>query len=276
MPRLRLYILPIILVLTTLLPTVAPVPRAIAANLVIGTGPDSHQVLLSELTALLLEREGLTVTIRTGIIATELPSLLQEGAINLCFLQQARNRPAASQPAGIIPLPQFAFQAGPVLLMRAEQAAELEIETISQLVALSRYNPRQFRFGDMESVSAQQLRGYGLPLSSALPLPSALLYNALKNSQVDVALGHADDGRIIAFRLLPLVDDRNLLPDLRPTPLTSKSALQQFPAITATIARLAAHLDTEAIRRLHGGVVIAHRAPRAVAQEWLLRQDLLR
>ncbi|MDH3392838.1 MAG: hypothetical protein OEL66_02440 [Desulfobulbaceae bacterium] len=276
MRRPRLYTLPIILLLTTLLHVLCPTPQAVASDLVIGSGPDSRQMILSELAALLLEQEGITVTIRPGLIETELLSLLRNNEVNLCFLPLQTNRPAETQPPGIVPLPPFPFDAGPVLLMRGKQATELQIQTISQLVEQSKYNPLLFRFGDMDSVSARQLAGYGLPLSSANPLPSALLYNVLKNSQVDVALGQADDGRIIAFRLLPLEDDRNLLPDLRPTPLTSEAALRQYPAITATIAKLTARLDIETMRRLHGSVVIAHRQPRAVAQEWLHGQDLLR
>lgn len=274
MPRFRLPILPIALLLLALLPLFRTTARAVAADLIIGAGPDSHRQLVCQLAALLLEKEGYTVVIKGGTIDTELHRLLQRGEINLCFQRLAVGA-APEQPADIVRLPPLPFATGPVLLMRSKQAARLDVESISQLVELSRYDPLQFRFADIDLAGAKQLAGYGLSLSSTRPLPSALLYNALKNNQVDVALGRADDGRIIAFRLLALTDDRKALPDLRATPLTSKTALKQFPAIPKALAVLGKHLDSETMRRLHGNVIIAHRQPRTVAEEWLQGQHLL-
>ena len=277
MPRLRLHILPLALLVLAMLPAFFCANRAAAEpDLTLGAGPNSHQQLISELTALLLEKEGLSVIIRRGMSTTELRPLLIRGEIDLCLQALAADTLEKPDTTNIVRLPPLPFATGPVLLMRSQQAAELKIETISQLAELAGANPQKFRFADLDASNVKRLTAaYRLPISARQPLSPSLLYRTLKTGRVDVALGRADDGRIIAFRLIALSDDRKALPDLQITPLTSKAILSQFPAIATTLAHLRKHLNGEAMRRLHGGVVIAHREPRALAREWLQNRHLL-
>jgi len=275
MPRHRPHFLPLLLLCLALATPLYTAPAAMVADLTIGVGPDSRQQLVAELTILLLAKEGHTATVRRGMREEELPLLLSRGEIDLCF-QSLPPQPAATlADAAILTLPAFAFAAGPVLLMRASQAKELEIETISQLAALSRNHPNRFRFTELDPVAAGQLAPYRLPIAVGHPPPPALLYHALKNRRIDVAIGRGDDGRIVAFRLVALTDDRNLLPELRTTPLLRKEALTRLPALGTAINRLTEQLDGEAMRRLHAGVEIGHREPRAMALEWLQGMKLL-
>lgn len=274
MPRLRPHLPHLILLAFALLPLLCAPPARTAPGLTLGAGTDSRQQLVVALAALLLEHEGYEVAIREGVAEAELPRMLERGEIDLCFRNGPPDEPQPEASA-LVRLPPLAYAAGPVILMRDEQATALAIETVSQLADRCRDIPGRLRLAGLDDDAARKLAPYRLPLPASPPLPENLLYHALKNNRVDAALGRADDGRIVAFRLRALADDRKALPELRTAPLIHREALARLPKLPAAIARLREHLDGEAIRRLHAGVEIGHRAPRDLAREWLRALRLL-
>ena len=276
MRRRRPFFSPLLLLAFALLPLLGAVPAWPAPpGLTIGAGPDSRQQLVVALAALLLEHEGYEVAIRPGLAEAELRQRLVQGEIDLCFPTGPDEPQAEAEAGAVVRLPPFAYAAGPVMLMRNEQAAALGIDSIGQLADRCRATPGRLRLDGLDSATARQLAPYALPIPADRPLPAALLYHALKNNRVDAALGRADDGRIVAFRLRVLADDRKALSERHTAPLIRKETLARLPKLAEVIARLRAHLDDEAIRRLHAGVEIGHRAPRALAQEWLRARKLL-
>ncbi len=277
MTNLRLPNLFLALFSLALLPLFFCVNRAVAdPGLTIGVGPDSRQQIISELIILLLEQEGVPVTSKRGMTGAQLRPLLIRGEIDLYFPPLPAKPLPEQGEIKLLRLPPLSVTSGPALIMRGKEARDLKIETISQLAELVKANPQKFHFDNIaEAHRKRLLTTYGLPISIGQPLPASLLYRSLKIGRVDVALGRGDDGRITAFRLIALTDDRLALPNLQPTPLMRKGTLDKFPAIATTIKRLGEHLDTKAMRRLHGGVIIAHRQPRAVAREWLRKRNLL-
>ncbi|MDH5297707.1 MAG: hypothetical protein OEV91_01660 [Desulfobulbaceae bacterium] len=252
-----------------------PIPAAAGPGLTIGAGPEPGQQLLAELTALLLNKEGINAAIRQATSVSDLPSQLRSGEIDLCFVPMA----AGQEPAdlALAPMPPLPFAAGPVLLMRQQQARELAIRTVSDLAATIDNTPAPFRFGGIAGDPAARLAAaYDLhPAGIGNEYPPDLLYLAVKSDRLDVAMGVADDGRIVAYRLAVLVDDRQALPTVAMVPLTRAALLAGRSEITALLARLTDHLDQEAMQRLHSAVVVAHRRPRPVAEEWLRRIGLL-
>ena len=277
MLRLRLLILPFTLLALALSPVFAATTKAEPKpELSIGAGTDSRQQLLSELAALLLEKEGFSITIKPGINEADLQPLLANGEIDLCFSILTTAPTEAQKIAAIVHLEPLPFPTGPALLMQSQLAKTNNIKTISQLAKQTEANPNKFRIADTDPANAKRLTAtYHLPIASRQPLPPSLLYRTLKTGRADVALGRPDDGRIVAFRLIALTDDRKALPDLHTTPLISKSTHTQYPNIATTLARLNEHLNAEAMQRMHGAVLIAHRTPQAVAKEWLRQNGLL-
>lgn len=53
---------------------------------------------------------------------------------------------------------------------------------------------------------------YGFGFNSLKPMQIGLVYDALKNNKLDVALGYTTDGRIAAYDLVVLKDDKNFFP----------------------------------------------------------------
>ena len=50
---------------------------------------------------------------------------------------------------------------------------------------------------------------YGFGFNDLKPMQIGLVYDALKNNKLDVALGYTTDGRIAAYDLVVLKDDKN-------------------------------------------------------------------
>ena len=56
-------------------------------------------------------------------------------------------------------------------------------------------------------------KDYGFKFKSARPMQIGLVYDALK-TKLDVAVGYSTDGRIAAYNLKILKDDRKLFPSI--------------------------------------------------------------
>ncbi|MFO7822001.1 MAG: glycine betaine ABC transporter substrate-binding protein [Lentisphaeria bacterium] len=102
-----------------------------------------------------------------------------------------------------------------------------------------------------------------------------LTYKALKNEQVDVAMGFATDGRIEAFGFMSLKDDKQFFSVYNPAPVIRTEVLNQHPDIRDTLAPLAKKLNTTTMRQLNKRVDVDHENTKKVAVDWLREQTLL-
>ena len=109
---------------------------------------------------------------------------------------------------------------------------------------------------------------YGLELD-AVQMNAGLMYDAVKEGEVDVIGGYSTDGRIEAYRLRVLVDDRGFFPPYYAAPLVRESTLQEYPDLGPAIERLAWKIDERTMRRLNYQVDWEKREPKEVAREFL-------
>ena len=119
-------------------------------------------------------------------------------------------------------------------------------------------------------------RAYGL---QALPhgvLAPALVYDALRDGHVDVCDGYSTDGRIQAYGLRVLQDDRHALPPYYAAPVLRPQLLQAHPELGPVFDQLSGQLPDSAMTTLNYQVDFLHREPRAVALAWLRRKGLYR
>lgn len=102
-----------------------------------------------------------------------------------------------------------------------------------------------------------------------------LTYKALKNGQVDVAMGFATDGRIDAFRFVALEDNKQFFPVYNPAPVVRKEIMDKHPEIQDVLAPLTEKLTTEAMRKLNRQVDVEHKDAKEVALKWLEEEGLI-
>ena len=109
------------------------------------------------------------------------------------------------------------------------------------------------------------LETYRLPLDgSPRSMDLGLLYQALKQKQVDMVAGNATDGLIAAMGLTVLRDDKNYFP-----PYEAALAVRGRPELRATLGELSGKISTVAMRNMNYQVDGQHRAVREVAKDFL-------
>lgn len=78
-----------------------------------------------------------------------------------------------------------------------------------------------------------------------------LMYEAVRTGAVDVISGFSTDGRIAAFDLEILEDDRHYFPPYHAAPLIRKEALEKYPRLKPVLQRLAGKLTDPEMARLN-------------------------
>ena len=117
----------------------------------------------------------------------------------------------------------------------------------------------------------QEAYGFSLPTQE---MEIGLMYQALKSKKVDVISGFSTDGRIRAYDLRVLDDDRNYFPPYYAAPLVRQATLRKFPQLRALFGRLADAISAEEMMQMNYEVDQNQRSPREVAQEFLHQQDI--
>lgn len=101
------------------------------------------------------------------------------------------------------------------------------------------------------------------------------MYRALENGSVDLISAYSTDGRLQAYRVRLLEDDRGFFPPYEAAPVVREDALARVPGLGAALELLAGRLDEARMRRLNYEVDELKRSPRSVARAFLSAQGLL-
>jgi osmoprotectant transport system permease protein len=117
---------------------------------------------------------------------------------------------------------------------------------------------------------------YGFRFASEpMQMDPGLMYKAVADGAVDVIDGFATDGRIPAYDLLVLDDDKGFFPPYYAAPLVRGGTLKDHPEIEEILNRLAGKLSDEAMGRLNYQVTEEGRKAADVARDLLTSQGLL-
>ncbi|MGF6590501.1 glycine betaine ABC transporter substrate-binding protein [Pseudomonas sp. 2835] len=100
-------------------------------------------------------------------------------------------------------------------------------------------------------------------------MDAGLVYTALRNGQVFSGLVYTTDGRLSAFDLKLLEDDKHYFPDYTAAPVVHKAVLDANPQLASLLKPLAEQLDDETMRQLNAKVDVEHQSPGKVAAEYL-------
>ncbi len=91
---------------------------------------------------------------------------------------------------------------------------------------------------------------YDLTLDT-VELDSGLMYEALRQGQVDVISGYTTDGRIKAYDLKVLEDDKNYFPPYYAAPVIRQDTLRKYPELREVFAKLAGKISEEKMAELN-------------------------
>ena len=109
---------------------------------------------------------------------------------------------------------------------------------------------------------------YGLDLET-VELDPGLMYKALKQGKVDLIGGFSTDGRIKAYDLRVLEDDRHYFPPYHAAPLVRGEAMRQNPVLEEVFAKLEGRVSNEVMAELNFRVDNGGETPAGVAAAFL-------
>lgn len=105
-------------------------------------------------------------------------------------------------------------------------------------------------------------------------MDAGLVYTALRNGQVFAGLVYTTDGRLNAFGLKLLEDDKHYFPDYTAAPVVRQAFLDQHPQLATQLKPLAELFDDETMRQLNARVDVDHQSPSVVAADFLRQHPI--
>ncbi len=170
----------------------------------------------------------------------------------------------------------FGFNNTYAITVRKSDATSGKLRTISDLATISRMLRAGFtaEFSERPDGYPGLRHAYGLEFRDVRDFDPALMYQAIANREVDVICAFATDGRIAAFDLQPLRDDRGFFPPYQAAPVIRTETLQAHPELREVLDLLANHLDDTTMQSLNFEVDEKKRQPNEVAGEFLESVDL--
>ncbi|RMQ40112.1 Substrate-binding region of ABC-type glycine betaine transport system [Pseudomonas cichorii] len=105
-------------------------------------------------------------------------------------------------------------------------------------------------------------------------MDAGLVYTALRNGQVFAGLVYTTDGRLNAFKLKVLEDDKHYFPDYTAAPVIRQEYLDAHPEIATLLKPLADLLDNQTMIELNARVDVDHESPATVAADFLRKHPL--
>lgn len=119
------------------------------------------------------------------------------------------------------------------------------------------------------------MKEYGFEFGKVASMEPSLVYEAIKNKNVDTALVYTTDARIQDFDLTLLEDDLHFFPPYEASPVIRQETLDKYPDIEKAIQPLIGKIDEETMGQLNGEVDIDKQDPKDVAVNYLKKQGLL-
>jgi osmoprotectant transport system permease protein len=265
----------------------------------IGTKNFTEQLILGEIMAQLIEaRTDLVVERRFNLGGTMIcHGALRSGGIDLyaeytgtaltAILEQPVIRDPERAYAAVAReyrrrfsaewLRPFGFDNTYAITVQETYAASHDLKTISDLVPIAESLRAGFtaEFSERPDGYPGLRRAYGLEFGDVRDLDPALMYEAIARREVDVICAFATDGRIAAYDLQPLRDDRGFFPPYQAAPVVRTEALEAHPELRRVLDRLAGLLDDATMQRLNFEVDGEGARPSDVARGFLEGRGLL-
>ena len=276
-------------------------PQAAAQTVVVGGKNFTEQQLMSEMTALLLRAKGLTVDKRAGLGSAALRQAQENGQVDVYWEYTGTSLitynkvtdkldPAATYAKvkeldaakGLVWLNPSKANNTYAIAMRKADASAKGIKSLSDLAAKVK-GGEAIKFASNAEFYArpdglaplQKTYEFEFGRENVVRMDTGLVYQALRDKQVDAGLVFATDGRVPAFDFVILNDDKGYFPSYALTPVVRKETLDKNPKIAEALNSLSSKLDDAVMARLNASVDVDKKTVEDVAKEFLTSQKLI-
>jgi osmoprotectant transport system permease protein len=264
-----------------------------ARDVIVGSKNFTEQIVLGELLAQAIEREGLTVERRFNLGGTAIAhEALISGGIDTYVeysgtaLTAIFNLPPSSDPnhvfelvrdryaaLGVTAMPRLGYNNTFAILVRSADAKRLGLRTIGDL---NKFPGARAGFGYEFLERPDGFKGlsaaYGLRIAGQPRIMDLnLIYRALASNEIDVTAGDATSGQIASLGLVVLEDDRRYFPAYEAVPLVRAAALLRHPQVGEALRQLQGTMTDAEMRRMNFAVDGEKQEPSQVVRAFLDR-----
>jgi osmoprotectant transport system substrate-binding protein len=274
---------------------------ASAQTIVVGGKNFTEQQLMAEMTTQLLKAKGFTVDKRAGLGTAALRAAQEAGQIDvyweytgtslITFNKITDKMDAAATYAkvkeldaakGLVWLNPSKANNTYALAMRQKDAADKGIKSISDLAAKEKAGAK-LKFASNAEFYArpdglkplQEKYGFEFGRDNIVRMDTGLVYQALRDSQVEVGVVFATDGRIPAFNFVVLQDDKGYFPTYAMTPVIRKETLDKNPKLADALNALSSKLDDAIMAKLNATVDVEKKTVEQVSTDFLKSSGLI-
>lgn len=117
---------------------------------------------------------------------------------------------------------------------------------------------------------------YGFNFSATESFDPAIMYEALKNGDVDVIPAFTTDSRIGLFDLQTTEDDQSFFPKYDAVPLVRMETLEEYPELEEVLKGLAGQISEEEMLAMNAKVDVDKEIASDVARAFLLEKGLIK
>ena len=116
---------------------------------------------------------------------------------------------------------------------------------------------------------------YGLNIRTVV-ISDAVMYKAAFEKELDVISGYSTDGRLKAYDLITLADDKIIFPPYYAAPIVRNDILAKFPELELALNLLQGKINDSVMTELNYKVDYLKQSPEQVAKDFLLQHQLLK
>ncbi|MBU1054825.1 MAG: ABC transporter permease subunit [Proteobacteria bacterium] len=265
----------------------------------IGTKNYTEQIILGEIMTQLIEaKTDITVDRRFNLGGSMIcHGALVNGGIDLyaeytgTALTAVLNAPVISNPDDalkfvsekymkqfdLIWLKPFGFNNTYAITVRSDDAKKNGWQKISDLAGVAHNLDAGFtsEFAERPDGYPGIKKTYNLSFKIIRDLDPSLMYEAIHNKKVDVICAFTTDGRIEAYKLKPLQDDKIFFPPYNAVPVVRMETLKKYPELKETLLLLYNKIDDTTMQRLNYAADGKGQSPSKVANDFLKSAGLL-
>ncbi|RFS26516.1 ABC transporter permease subunit [Chitinophaga silvatica] len=114
---------------------------------------------------------------------------------------------------------------------------------------------------------------YGLNIRTVV-INDMIMYKAIAEKKLDVISGSSTDGRVKAFYLFVLRDDKHIFPPYYAAPIVREAVLNQYPELEPVLNSLSGTINDSIMTELNYRVDYLKQSPEKVAKDFLVANQL--
>ena len=267
-------------------------------TVVIGVMPFNEQYIIGEMMALLLEKEGYSTEIRSGMNNAALYEAVKAGQVDMyvdytsSVYYQLPDREPVDRWApeevytivekgltrdGILLAGQLGFRNDNMIVIPSAWAAERNVITISDLAPYA----KDMVFGSdlvfhaaVEDGLPHVEKVYNFSFGEVRQMDPSLTFVALQSGNVDAIVAYTTDSRITLFNLTVLDDDKYAMPPYHAILLVNGKRGED-KNIIAALSPLINGIDSATMRQLNSRFDVDKEDPEIIARDYLVPRGLI-